>query len=166
MMLDSIKSLGSLGKMPKPGEGSWTKPPSVSNIVIRPVEPGEREDPLEKRAMQGVPGSLPERIVWKWLEDSGHLYEVQQALFGGRRIAGGMVLDFYIYSIGGRPIALRVQGEYWHGPLGPGKKSKDDIQAFRLRARGYLVVDLWERDIYREALTGHLKRYIMRQIIG
>lgn len=165
-MLDTIKSLGGLGKMPKLGEGGWAKPPPMGDIVVNPKVPGKQVDPLEKRAMQGVPGTLPERIIWKWLEDSGHLYEVQQSMFGGRRIAGGMLLDFYVYSIGGQRIALRVQGEYWHGPMGPGKKSKDDIQAFRLRAAGFLVVDLWEHDIYQAAMIGRVRRYVMREIRG
>ena len=165
-MLDTIKSLGSIKAMPKLGKGGWTKPPPIKQIVVNPKEPGKQVDPLEAKALQGVPGSLPERIIWKWLEDSGHLYEVQRAMFGGRRIAGGMILDFYVYSIGGRRIALRVQGEYWHGPTGPGKKSKDDIQAFRLRARGFLVVDLWEHDIYQAALSGHMRRYVMGAILG
>ena len=164
-LLPTIKGLGSLGDMPRLGKGGWTKPPSTELIVVNPKEPGKQVDPLEARAMQGVQGSLPERIIWKWLENSGHLYEVQTAMFGGRRIAGGMLLDFYIYDLGPK-IALRVQGDYWHGPMRLGQKARDDQQAFRLRARGFLVVDLWEHDIYQAALSGHLKRYVLREILG
>ena len=165
MKMPSIKSLGSIKGMPKLGKGGWQRPPSVRDIVVKPKVPGEREDPLEKMAMQGVSGSLPERIIWKWLEDSGHLYDVQRAFAGGRRVAGGMMLDFYVYSLGVARVVLRVQGEYWHR-IRPGQRSKDDSQAFRLRAAGYIVVDLWEYDIYQAALADRVGRYVMGEIRG
>jgi len=140
--------------------------PAPEEIVSTPKQPGRREDPLEKAALQDVPGSLPERIVWKWLERKGHLYEAQMPQFGGRVLAGGAVVDFIVYDLAGMPVVIRVQGDYWHGPMRPGQQSRDDDQSARLRLQGYLVVDLWEGDIYEAVQHDRLSQYIEGALLG
>ena len=126
------------------------------------VEPPE--DPLEKAAVQGVVASLPERIIWKWLIDHGHVFQVQKPEFGGTRTVGGVTADFVVFTLAPRKVVLRIQGEYWHGPEFPGARAHDDEQAGRLRRQGYLVVDLQEAGIYKAVLDGHLTRYIENRL--
>lgn len=122
------------------------------------------EDPLEKAALQDVVGTLPERIIWKWLIDHHHVFQAQRPEMGGVRTVGGTTADFVVYTFGPQVVVLRIQGEYWHGPEFPHARAHDDEQAGRLRAQGYLVVDLQEVDIYKAVLDGHLTRYIENRL--
>jgi hypothetical protein len=162
-----MKGLPSMPKMP--GLGDAPSPSSISTgdtIAATFDLPGTaKPDPLEQYALQGVTGSLPERIIWKWLEDSGHNYIAQEALMGGRLILGGAVVDFIVYDLARAPVVLRVQGDYWHGPLGPGKAGRDDEQSRRLTERGYIVVDLWESDIYGAARGHRLEQYVRGEMM-
>lgn len=126
------------------------------------IEPPE--DPLEAAAVQGVVASLPERIVWKWLAKHNHVFTTQKAELGGVRTVGGTTADFVVYTFGPQVVVLRIQGEYWHGPEFPRARAHDDEQAGRLRAQGYLVVDLQEAAIYEAVLTGRLTRYIENRL--
>ena len=76
---------------------------------------------------------------------------------------GGFVIDFIVYNLAAVPVAIRVMGEYWHGPLAPGAPGRDDAEAIKLRADGYLVCDLWEQDVYRAALSGTIRELIARE---
>ena len=171
-MFGTIRGLGGISKIkaiPKlTDEPKRERAISTERIPIRkrPVQWGQKEDPLEKAALQGVAGSLPERIVWKWLIDQDYLFEAQRSEFGGRLVLGGAVVDFLVYDIAGRPVALRVMGDYWHGPKFPERQARDDEQFYRLTARGYLVVDLWEKDIYEAVKNDRLTAYIMGEVNG
>jgi G:T-mismatch repair DNA endonuclease (very short patch repair protein) len=123
-----------------------------------------QREKLEKLAVQGVLGSLPERLVWAWLLRSGLMFSAQQSEFGGRRMQGGMVLDFIVYGIAAYPVAIRIQGDYWHSPQAPGAPHRDDDSAARLRAGGYLVLDLWEGDVYAAALGEGIGLLVMREL--
>lgn len=159
--------IGGFGKIREIGERP-RRPRTVKadRIVVRPrpIRTAPKENKLEKAALQGVPGTLPERIVWKWLEDNGYRYITQGAEFGGRLILGGAVVDFLVYDLAGRVTCLRVMGDYWHGPEFPGRKARDDEQFARLTARGYLVVDLWESDIYQAVEQDRLNAYILEEV--
>lgn len=157
-----ISSLPTLGEVDPPPKLS-----DAEQIVIRPQTPGGPEgtrEQLERAALQGVEGTLPERIVWKWLEDHGHSYEHQRTEFGGRLVAGGAVVDFFVYDLAAKPVVLRVMGDYWHGPSFPGRQARDDEQAMRLTQQGYIVADLWESDIYEAVLQENLSRYILGEV--
>jgi hypothetical protein len=92
----------------------------TSQFTIRPEAPGGITDTqkarLEAMAKQGVDGTLPERIIWQWLEDEQYAFEPQYTEFGGRATVGGAVIDFVVWGMSGQPVAIRVQGGYWHGP--------------------------------------------------
>ena len=170
MTIQGIPGVGDLGlfdKIEKVGE-KVHKLPRVRgeriSIRPRPYPAKSDEDKLEEAAMQGVPGTLPERIVWKWLDEQGYRYITQGSEFGGRLVMGGAVVDFLVYDMSGLTVALRVQGDYWHGPTFPGRQARDDEQFARLTARGYLVVDLWESDIYEAVLQDRLTAYITREV--
>lgn len=145
-------------------KAAWRRPIGEPDDITRtPQGTAPAEDPLEKAAAQGVPGTLPERIVQKWLSDNGYSYTTQNSAFGGARMLGGMTLDFVVYGVAGFPVVLRVQGAWWHGPESS-RQHLDDEQSARLRLSGYIVVDLWETDIYRavkgEALSSYIKQRI------
>lgn len=168
-MVRSLRGLGSIGtvrEIPSLEDAvRRQRPPGERKIEARATPPGEREDPLEAQALQGVSGTLPERIVWRWLEyESGWLYNVEYSYAGGRRVAGGMVLDFYVYSLFPR-VVIRVQGEYWHH-VRSGQRVKDDRAAQQLLQAGYRVIDLWELEIYAAALSSTVGPYITREIMA
>ena len=146
--------MGEPGQPPKRGPEAATWPRGVD------VAPG---DPLEAAALQGATGTLPERIVQRWLESAGHLYQAEHWEMGGRLVLGGAVVDFVVYDLAPQPVVLRVMGEYWHGEL-PGRQARDDEQAQRLRRMGYLVVDLWESAIYAAALAGRVGSYVLGEV--
>ena len=157
--LGTLKKLGGLGR-----PGTMRRLPGLPQRVTTPAAPFAKGDPLEERAVQGVTGSLPERIIWKWLVGQRVPFEAQVGFFGGRQIKGGTIVDFFAWGLASRPVCLRILGAYWHGPEMPNKAAQDDYQAVRLRQQGYIVVDLWEPDVYRYALLGNLSELIRRKI--
>jgi hypothetical protein len=159
--LRSFPKLKGFKKWKKP---RWVRTPFEVDITLRPEVPGEAANVLEKAALQTGWGSLPERIVWKWLQDKKYLFQLQQAEFGGRGQLGGTAIDFVVFGLAAMPVALRVQGTYWHRPFSD-RKAKDDVQAARLRLAGYLVVDLWEQDIYAAVRGDRLTQYIMERVV-
>jgi very-short-patch-repair endonuclease len=93
-------------------------------------------------------GSREEYIVWKYLVYTKRLKEdvdfvFQSSQFGGRRIFGGVVVDFFIPSMN---MIWRVQGERFHMLLTV-DRTHDDVSRFDLEGRGYTVIDLWVRDL-------------------
>jgi hypothetical protein len=171
-MMQGIRGIGKvrkIAKIPDLAEMPEPKRAKVERIPVKPrgsVRWGRKEDPLEKAALQGVPGTLPERIVWKWLLDEDYLFETQLAVAGGRMVIGGSVVDFVVYDIAGQPVALRVQGDYWHGPKFPDRQARDDEQFWRLHQMGYKVVDLWESDIYEAVRQERLTPYIEGEVFA
>ncbi len=168
-MLGKIRNLGRVGKLkalPELGQATRVRGPLVAPIAmkVRLGLFGPRGDPLEEFAIRSDIGTLPERIVWKWLEDGGYQYEYQLAAMGGRDVVGGAVLDFIVYDLAGRPVAIRVQGEYWHSSAFPSRQARDDEQYYRLVAMGYAVVDLWEQRIYDAAMNKRLTQYILGEV--
>ena len=162
----TIEKFGKVRKVAKIGELPAVRTMGRQGIGVKKQVPGRVEDPVEKAALQGVPGTLPERIVWKWLEDEDRLYETQLAELGGRFWVGGAVVDFVVYDLGERPVALRVQGDYWHGPGQGERQARDDEQAVRLAGLGYVGGDLWEGELYEAARYDRVGRYIEGEIFG
>lgn len=161
-----MEAIHKIRKVPDLSSAVRVRRPILDKI---PVRPGPRffapkEDPLEKAALQNVPGTLPERIVWKWLIDEDHIFEAQSIQEGGRMVIGGSVVDFLVYSMAGRPVCIRVMGDYWHGPQFPERQARDDEQRARLNMMGYIVCDLWEHDIYEAVLQNRLTSYIENEV--
>ena len=162
----SLEKIGKVRKVAKIGtltEMPGERAVSFGRITVRPEMPGAKVDPLEAAAMQGVDGSLPERIVWRWLETERLLYTPQTQELGDRS-AHGATVDFEVFGLALMPVAIRVQGMYWHGSAFPGRQAVDDEQAGRLRAQGFIVCDLHEPDIYAAVLADRLTDYIMAEI--
>lgn len=106
-------------------------------------------DPLEERAQQGIRGTLPERIIYKYLVDKLHFqepvdFEFQSSLQGGRLDTGGIVADFLFRNL---KIVINplgpTHGEYW-------RFRKDEEQISALEEMGYKVYMIEEGDVYDE----------------
>lgn len=61
-----------------------------------------------------TPGSVEEWRTAVALDKYGWDYDYQVSYFGGRRVAGGQVIDFIVRTL---PLQtpLQVYGRYWHG---------------------------------------------------
>lgn len=107
------------------------------------------EDPLEARAVSKdmVRGTLPERIVYKYLEDILKFipnvdFDFQSSQSGGRVELGGLVADFLFYYM---RIVIQVQGSTHTEYL---RKKKDEEQRGILEEMGYRVFDIEELVCY------------------
>lgn len=77
------------------------------------VKPVNTEEP-PIGAIQGMmPGSVQEWRVALALNRLKLDYEFQKSIGGGRRVRGGQVVDFFIYTAP-YPTPCFVQGKYWH----------------------------------------------------
>ncbi len=109
------------------------------------------QDPLEARAAphDEVRGTLPERIVYKSLIEEFHLlpgsdFNFQTSLQGGRIDTGGIVADF-IFPI--MMMVIQVQGPTHFEYL---REKKDEEQKMALEEMGYVVLGIYEDEIYDE----------------
>ncbi len=118
-------------------------------------------DPLEERAAQGMRGTLPERIIYKYLTDKMHFvpnvdFDFQSSLQGGRLDTGGIVADFLFRYL---MVVLNplgpTHGEYW-------RHRKDEEQIMALEELGYQVYMIEEGDVYDEQKL----EWWMRRIFG
>lgn len=121
------------------------------------------EDPLEMRAIpkEALNGTLPERILYKYLTDylrfvSGVDFTFQSSLEGGRLELGGMVVDFLFPFM---KIIIQVQGPTHHEFL---RGRRDEEQAGDLNRMGYTVYWLADTLIY----DVYLFEEAMRRMFG
>jgi hypothetical protein len=108
-------------------------------------------DPREARAVPKdvVKGSLPERIVYKYLTDNLKLvpmvdFDFQSAQDGGRVELGGFVCDFVFLNL---KFVIQVQGVHHKEYL---QERKDQQQEDVMAEFGYRVEQIWEDEIYDE----------------
>lgn len=106
--------------------------------------------------------TLPEMIVALALIWGGYRFAAQRPEDGGRLRLGGAVVDFIVYT--GRPIVIRVQGDYWHSL--PNHRRRDAMQLLRLISRGYTVIDLWEHDLYQAWTQGTIVLFVRQSLQG
>ena len=91
-----------------------------------------------------LPGkaSIPERRFAAALTRAGIRWEPQIAVWGGRGVPGGSVVDFYLPDY---RAYVRIMGEYWHRR--PEQMSRDDAQGVVLKRQGYRVIDIWVKEL-------------------
>jgi very-short-patch-repair endonuclease len=108
-------------------------------------------NPLEMRAIphEELRGTLPERIIYKYLRDVMRFvpdidFDFQSSLQGGRLDTGGIVADFLFpfLRVVINPLGP-THGEYW-------RFRKDEEQISALEELGYQVYMIEERDVYDE----------------
>ena len=112
-----------------------------------PYRPRVGVSDLEFRAVsrEEVTGTLPERIVYKYLRDVVKIsFDFQSSLLGGRLELGGLVADFILHF---QRLILN--------PLGPThnayvQQRKDEEQRMTLAEMGFTTYYIQEQDIYNE----------------
>lgn len=107
------------------------------------------EDPLEARAVkkETVKGSLPERIVYKWLVSTLRMvpdvdFDFHSSMEGGRIELGGIDVDFIFPFM---KMSLEVQGPTHVGYL---RQRKDDEKRLILADYGYTAYEIDEDEVY------------------
>ncbi len=80
--------------------------------------------------------TLPEQAVSQALTRLGIAFESQKPFMGGRQLAGGTVIDFFLPELN---IAIFVNGLYWHYH-DPADIAKDKLIATALESQGVKVV--------------------------
>lgn len=118
--------------------------------------------PAGKYVIQGHKASTNEYNLALAFDRVKLEYKFQEAFFGGRRLRGGVVVDFIVYTKP-LPTPVWVHGEYWHGNE---RKLIDDYQfalIFYLM-RGELAKPevVWGRDCDTEekALATVRRRFV------
>lgn len=118
---------------------------------VRRIRVGE--DPLEARAVpkESLNGTLPERILYKYLTDymrfvSGVDFTFQSSLEGGRLELGGIVVDFLFPFM---KIIIQVQGPTHNAFL---RSRRDEEQMGDLNKMGFTVFAIEDTIIYDEYL--------------
>lgn len=93
------------------------------------------------------------------LDRLGYGYLFQYELLGGRRLRGGHIIDFIVFTV---PLstALFVNGDYWHRDVSLELQEKSFVEA---QMRGVIarVVVMWGKDCNNVSsatsfLRGHL----------
>lgn len=96
--------------------------------------------------------TTPELITYIWLTDNGFDFAFQVPINGGRKRAGGQVVDFIVNV--GRVLAWPIDGVYWH--------SRSEIEQRDNAGRALLVgqwtrfgqiaavIPIWDSMIYRD----------------
>jgi very-short-patch-repair endonuclease len=119
------------------------QPPRLA--AERVTEPPAQEMLLRE---EGVRASEPEAIAYLWLRAHQIPFEFQAPILGGRTAPGGTVVDFILYDRD-PPLLLRVMGDYWHSMIE--SMAFDEEQRIALMSMGFPVVDVWERQLFRNA---------------
>jgi hypothetical protein len=111
--------------------------------------PDYRADPafLTWQARYNPAGTVPEWLVFTWLERHGRKYPIdfqyQVPFGGGREVFGAVVTDFVIQDF----IALAVNGQYWHFIQDPTQRGRDELARARVESLGYVYVEVLDLDI-------------------
>ena len=70
----------------------------------------------------------------------------QRSLYGGRTERGGRVVDFHFLNL---PLAIGVQGEYWHFAKGSAKQAQDRLAKAELAGRGITLIYIDDSDVIK-----------------
>lgn len=123
-----------------------TARPAIKPRPIERTAAETNEPPVAEMFLQGKKATAPEWRVGMALNRRGIKYDFQKPLLGGR-VSGGVVLDFFIYTVP-LPTPLNVNGDYWHRLA---KSYSDNLKESRTNeALGHaanLMVVVWESDI-------------------
>jgi hypothetical protein len=100
--------------------------------------------------VQGKKASKPEYRVARVLNRLGWEFNFQEAHFGGRRIAGGQILD-YVLSSTSYPIVIDVRS-VWH--MGAAAEANDARKMIQIRASNPMarIVIVYEEQTENEEL--------------
>lgn len=101
--------------------------------------------------VQGSRASSYEYFFALALEKYGLGYMFQVDYFGGRRLRGGIVLDFLVFTVP-FPTPVYINGEYWHGTE---RRDIDFIQQLMIRSMGGFNEgkEYWGQDVGTQELA-------------
>lgn len=129
----------------------------------KPIKTGVGEEPPIGLIQGKKPGSVQEWRVGYCLQYLLKVpFEFQKAVAGGRRLRGGQVVDFWVFTKP-LPTPIYVQGDYWHKGI---KAVEDDIKIQSL-LRIYagqinMPVLLWEHQLETlDETLAVLRRYVV-----
>jgi hypothetical protein len=111
------------------------------------AEIGENQLELRAVSRSSVRGTLPERIVYKYLSTFIRCpFDFQSSLSGGRMETGGAVADFIIYPYEkGKEFVLNIDGPTHADFL---RHAKDEEQEMMLESMGFKVYKVGEETVY------------------
>ena len=101
-----------------------------------------------------------ERVVADWLLKNNIIFQTQTPMFGGSLEVGGATVDFILSE---RNIALRVMGGYWHRGLE--MNARDILGKEKLTEAGYIVIDIWEKNLTPDKVNYTMSQAIIGQEI-
>lgn len=78
------------------------------------------------------------------LGQEGYRWTYQAARLGGRREAGGAVVDFVIIQNVGRQVGVRIQTYRFHQNVDAAKQASDVAQLLALSDFDFIVIDVFE----------------------
>ncbi len=96
-------------------------------------------------------GTIPELLVYDFLQQEGHQFLFQPEIDGGRTRAGGVVPDFAVMD-GGRWTVFLVNGVYWHNRAAVSNSDvTDKVTILAATIQGLpvaRVIELWDKTLY------------------
>jgi len=106
--------------------------------------PGQEEP--EKKLVQGQNASSLEWRIALALDYLGYDYIFQYEVFAGRRLRGGQVIDFWVFTVP-KPTPIYAQGSYWHkeGSMTDDYKVKRLYNAYNGQIKRPLLI--WENEV-------------------
>lgn len=106
---------------------------------------------IMKLADQFPVATIPELLVYTWLQREGLKFEFQVPLMGGRNMSGGLVVDFLLYRDGTSADVLSVNGNFWHSISRKGLHDQTaSLRMIGQQVRGATiarVIEIWESDL-------------------
>jgi hypothetical protein len=133
------------------------------NAKVKEIWLTKAKPPSQKAQMgliQGrTPGSMLEWNVSQALDTLGLRYIYQYSVAGGRSLAGGQVLDFYVYTPV-KPTPILVNGRYWHTGV-----HADELDTMKIKKllhnRTEDVLVIWEENCQTiEQATAFLRQHL------
>ena len=123
-------------------------PPNIRAFRLQEDQRLAQAEAFEERFQLWGRGTRAEFICWEYLVNEKKLEEdrdflFQSSKFGGRRVFGGLVIDFYIFV---KNLIWQPQGEFFH-LLQPQDRTRQLIESARLNNQGYTVVYLYYQDL-------------------
>jgi hypothetical protein len=128
----------------------------IANTLGGTTEDHQTAARIRKLQKQGVgngvtSGTVPELVVYDYLQKMGYEFLFQPQVDGGRGAAGGVVPDFAV-NIGGKYTVFLVNGVYWHSRAQTSNSDiTDKLTILSATINGMMVekvVTLWDSKIY------------------
>lgn len=143
-----------------------TGPRALSRSIQSPEHKGGCGPPPQ--GFLGGSNSLSEWLFYcaceRELGPEGDQWTYQSSYLGGRRMRGGAVVDFVLFTPRYN-IGVRIQSFYFHLSATQEKQSSDLEQRTNLERYGLRIIDVYEQD-YIGDLSGEAARRLVRMALN